>query len=47
MNQKLMKEIRENTQNYLKGLIAKTIGDNDDPVATGIDLDSNVTKTQN
>ena len=42
-NQKPMKDIREKIQNCLKGLIAKK-GDDDDPVATDIDLETNVTK---
>ena len=42
-NQKLMKQIRQKIQNYLKGLIAKK-GDDDDPVDTYIDLETNVTK---
>ena len=36
-----MKEIRENIQNYLKGLISKKIEDDDEPVATDIYLETN------
>ena len=39
-NQKLMKEIRQKLQNYLKGLISKK-GDYDDLVDTDIDLETN------
>ena len=39
-NQKLMKDIRQKIQNYLKGLIAKK-GDEDDPVDTDIDTEKN------
>ena len=39
-----MKEIRDNIHNYLKGLIAKKIGDDDEPIDTDIDLETNVTK---
>ena len=39
-----MKEIRENIQNYFKGLIAKKKGDDDDPVDNDIDLETNLTK---
>ena len=38
-NQKLMKEIREKIQNYLKLLIAQKV-DDDDPVDTDIDLET-------
>ena len=37
-NQKLMKDIRQKIQNYLKLLIAKK-GANDDPVDTDIELE--------
>ena len=39
-----MKEIRENIQKYLIKIIAKKIGDDDDPVDTDFDLETNVTK---
>ena len=44
-NQKLMKDIRQKIQNYLKGLMAKK-GGNGDPVDTGIELDTNVAKNK-
>ena len=39
-NQKLMKESRQKFQNYLKGLIAKRKGENDDIVDTDIDRET-------
>ena len=42
-NQNLMKDIRQKTQNELKGLIYKK-GDKDDSVDTGIDMETNVMK---
>ena len=43
MNQKLMKEIRENSE-LLKRIDSKKIVDNGDPVDTDINLETNVTK---
>ena len=44
INQKLMKEIRQKIQNHLRELIDNKI-DNDDPVATDIEMKTNVMKT--
>ena len=44
INQKLMKEIRENILIYIKHLISKKIGHDQYSVATDIDLESNVTR---